>query len=275
MQVHGTILNSKCYRQSSSLCFDSACYGIDMPKISVADHRRARLLEFAQQHYGGNKAALGRALKYADGAFVGQMLRGERPITEKTVAQIHALPGGRGWFEQTNVKPAAVGGNKIPLISYVQAGAWTEAVDSGSVEEWLLTDLSMSERAFALEIRGDSMLPEFNPGDRVIIDPDIAPGPGDFVVARNGHGEATFKKYTVRGINDHGQEVFELVPLNSDFPSMRSDAINILIIGTMVEHRKYRRGRAAATLSGYIKNLKGAPFHPADLEASSKKKGSH
>jgi SOS-response transcriptional repressor LexA len=143
-----------------------------------------------------------------------------------------------------NVAPAPVGSRQIPLISCVQAGMWTEISDNyapGDASEWLLTDLELSGSAFALEIKGDSMLPDFRPGDRVIIDPEIAPSPGDFVVAKNGSNEATFKKYRSRGINERGDHVFELVPLNTDYETIRSDYTPVVIIGTMVEHRRYRR----------------------------------
>jgi SOS-response transcriptional repressor LexA len=145
---------------------------------------------------------------------------------------------------ESNVSPAALGVRQIPLISYVQAGVWTDVVDTyqpGDAEDFLLTDLELSGNAFALEIKGDSMLPEFKAGDRVIIDPVVQPQPGDYVVAKNGEDEATFKKYRPRGVNEHGDVIFELVPLNEDYPSMRSDVTPIRIVGTMVEHRKYRR----------------------------------
>ena len=115
--------------------------------------------------------------------------------------------------------------------------------EPGDADEFLLTDQDLSDNAFALEIVGESMLPDFQPGDRVIIDPSVLPQPGDFVVAKNGEEEATFKKYRPRGVNEHGQAVFELVPINPDYPSMRSDVMPILIIGTMIEHRKYRKRR--------------------------------
>lgn len=143
-----------------------------------------------------------------------------------------------------NVAPAPADTRPIPLISYVQAGSWTDVVDSyepGDAGDYLLTDLELSGSAFALEIKGDSMLPEFKPGDRVIIDPAVVPQPGDYVVAKNGDNEATFKKYRPREVNQHGDLVFELVPLNEDYPSMRSDVTSIRILGTMVEHRKYRK----------------------------------
>jgi len=48
-----------------------------------ADGRRAWLRNAADQL--GGLAALGRALGYRDGAYVGQMIRGERAISEKTL----------------------------------------------------------------------------------------------------------------------------------------------------------------------------------------------
>lgn len=156
------------------------------------------------------------------------------------------LVGALNGTLSNNVTLASMGANRVPLISYVQAGAWTEAVDNfnpGDAEDWLMTDLKLSKTAFALEIKGDSMLPEFKPGDRVIIDPEVEPMPGDFVAAKNGKEEATFKKYRPRGADGNGKAVFELVPLNEDFESLRSDVEPIRIVGTMVEHRKYRRAR--------------------------------
>lgn len=144
----------------------------------------------------------------------------------------------------SNVTQVPLGTRRIPLVSYVQAGHMTEAVDSyvvGDAGEWMLTDLDLSAHAFALRIKGDSMLPEFREGDTVIIDPAVGPLPGDYVVAKNGDNEATFKKYRPRGINERGDQVFELVPLNEDYPPIRSDLSHVHIIGTMVEHRRYRK----------------------------------
>lgn len=168
-----------------------------------------------------------------------------KPKLEQVLA-IAALAGMEPPAEMRgfNVAPAPLGARRVPLISYVQAGAWTDVVDNyqpGDADEFLLTDRELSGSAFALEIKGDSMLPEFKTGDRVIIDPAVSPQPGDYVVAKNGEEEATFKKYRPRGVNERGDLVFELVPLNEDYPSMRSDVTPIRIVGTMVEHRKYRK----------------------------------
>jgi hypothetical protein len=41
-----------------------------------------------------------------------------------------------------------------------------------------------------------------------------------YLTAKNGHGEATFKKHKQRGIVDTGEVVFELIPLNEDYSTL-------------------------------------------------------
>ncbi|HDL7098248.1 TPA: helix-turn-helix domain-containing protein [Yersinia enterocolitica] len=141
---------------------------------------------------------------------------------------------------------AEINTRRIPLISYVQAGALaqnSEIFSELGEFEYVLTDMDWSENTFALKIEGDSMQPEFKAGDVIIVDPEIEPCPGEFVVAKNGDNEATFKKYRPQAISVNGVPVFELVPLNPDYPAIRSDMVPVTIIGTMVEHRIYRRKR--------------------------------
>lgn len=143
-----------------------------------------------------------------------------------------------------NVSPAPVGVRPIPVISAVQAGALKD-MDSpyppgaGYAVEY--TDQDLSRWAFGLDVEGLSMTPMFQPGDRIIVDPELAPNPGDFVVARNGSDQATFKKYRPRGIDSKGEMIFELVPLNEDYPSLRSDTEHLIVIGVVTEHRKKLR----------------------------------
>lgn len=141
---------------------------------------------------------------------------------------------------------AQINTRKIPLISYVQAGALCaenpiEALDGNF--EYVMTDMDWSEYTFALRIEGDSMEPDFKAGDIIVVDPEVEPTPGEFVVASNGDHEATFKKYRPIGIGMNGIDSFELIPLNSDYPTLKSTEIPLKIVGTMVEHRIYRRKR--------------------------------
>lgn len=164
----------------------------------------------------------------------------------KRIAEITSYPEplpGMGSRFDANALPASIGARRIPLLNYVQAGMFTDMGSNFPTEdmEYLLTDLALSNRAFALQIKGESMLPEFKEGDRIIVDCDVCPRPGDFVVAKNTTEEATFKKYRLVQVDANGQEVFELIPLNDDYPTVRSDQQHLHIIGTMVEHRKYFR----------------------------------
>ena len=160
-----------------------------------------------------------------------------------------------GWMDQPALREelSTTGGSnaeftklegvrRVPVISYVQAGLWTEIVSvfqPSDAHDWLITSDKHSKETFVLTIRGNSMEPDFKQGDAVIIDPSVKPRPGSFVAAKNGREEATFKKYRPRSIDVLGNEVFELVPLNEDYPTMRSDEQPIEIIGTMVEHRRF------------------------------------
>jgi len=71
---------------------------------------RRRRLQLAVDRLG-SKVALGRRLGYQDGAFVGQMLRGDRPITEKTLDVLARLPELADLFRTTDAiraqEPAA------------------------------------------------------------------------------------------------------------------------------------------------------------------------
>jgi SOS-response transcriptional repressor LexA len=45
----------------------------------------------------------------------------------------------------------------------------------------------------------------------------------------------------VAGLNERGQQVFELHPLNPTYAPLRSDRQMLAIVGTMMEHRKFRK----------------------------------
>ncbi|CDG95368.1 conserved hypothetical protein [Xenorhabdus bovienii str. puntauvense] len=134
---------------------------------------------------------------------------------------------------------------KVPLINRLQAGKLAKGFPIRGYDdlEHVITDMNWSECAFALRIDGDSMEPDFKTGDIVVIDPEITPNPGEFVVAATHEREATFKKYRPITIDIDGAQHFELISLNNDYPILDNQRIEITIIGTMVEHRIYRRKR--------------------------------
>lgn len=89
---------------------------------------------------------------------------------------------------------------KVPLISYVQAGAFCEAVDSfspGDAEEWLECPFPHGDSAFCLRVIGDSMQPEYREGEVILVEPSVRAEHGDDVVVRAPSGSATFKRLQI------------------------------------------------------------------------------
>lgn len=124
---------------------------------------------------------------------------------------------------------------RIPVISWVQAGQFTECKAAevfSEVDKWVETSLRIGDSSFALEVKGDSMtnpngLPTIPEGATVIVDPDAEPLNGKIVVARlDGTNEATVKKLVI-----DGPQKF-LVPLNPRYPNISING-NCLIIGVV------------------------------------------
>ena len=137
----------------------------------------------------------------------------------------------------------------VPVVDYFHAGKWDLITDPRMLGEdikFITTDLDVGSMVFALIVTGESMLPEFQEGDIIIIDPEVVPKPGDFVIAKlDLQADGTFMKYRPRGTDKKRQPIIELVPLNEDWPTQTINAKNSgHIIGTLVEHRRYRQRRS-------------------------------
>lgn len=91
---------------------------------------------------------------------------------------------------------------QIPIISYVRAGDFCEAVDPfepGDADEWLpFRPPGAGPRTYALRVEGESNDPRIRDGEVVIVDPDRAPDPGKYVVAkRHSDSKVTLKQLSV------------------------------------------------------------------------------
>ena len=135
-----------------------------------------------------------------------------------------------------NVEPAATGKmRKIPVVSWVVAGKWEESGESFHREDavdWIESDIK-GEHNFALRVKGDSMEPEFNEGDIIVVSPHARAANGDYVVAKNGENEATFKQYkkfdTTRVLH----------PLNPKYPDIvLNKDLEYRIVGVVMEKKK-------------------------------------
>jgi SOS-response transcriptional repressor LexA len=154
-----------------------------------------------------------------------------------------SLPDTPNPFASSSVTPS---GNRrgVPVIDLERASQWDtlQATLPADLER-IAGDPDLSPRAFALLIRDNSMAPDFSEGDKIILDPDVTPQPGDLVVAKlDSEAEATFKKFRPRGTDGTGASPIELAPLNPDWPTLVINTENPgRIIATLVEQRRYRR----------------------------------
>jgi len=127
-------------------------------------------------------------------------------------------------------------GEKYPLISWVSAGAWSEATEPYTlkeIEEWYESDAHVEGAAFWLKVQGDSMtspvglsIPE---GMMVLVDTGKEAKNGSLVIAKlTDANEATFKKLIVDG----GQQF--LKGLNPSYPLIPING-NCKIIGVAIQ----------------------------------------
>ena len=105
---------------------------------------------------------------------------------------------------ESNVEPGPTLRGRVPLITWVHAGAMLSATDPlhpGEAERWMDCPVSHSPRSFALRVRGDSMTAahgrSYPEGCIIFVDPErCTPANGDRVIARvQGSDEVTFKLY--------------------------------------------------------------------------------
>ncbi|CNE87309.1 LexA family transcriptional regulator [Yersinia mollaretii] len=135
-------------------------------------------------------------------------------------------------------KPAGSVANSYPLISWISAGSWYEAIEPYSlrdIEIWPESTKNAHDSAFWLSVKGDSMTSpsgiSFPEGMIILVDPEKEPMPGNFVIAKlTDDNEATFKKLIV----DAG--VKYLKPLNPAYRLIELTG-NCKIVGVVVDAR--------------------------------------
>lgn len=189
----------------------------------------------------------GPALAGALGMSLDELVLGQPPRLAGETR--YGEPAGR-YEPVPGALPTSV--RRIPVLSYVQAGMPREVLDRYAGGEGFATlgltaeiAAALGPHAFGLRVEGDSMAPDFKAGDYVVVDPDAPVEPGDIVVAKLDREEAaTLKKYRSRGEDAAGHPVFELVPLNDDYPTLTVDATNPgRLVAPVIEHRRKLRRR--------------------------------
>lgn len=120
-------------------------------------------------------------------------------------------PSGKGPYgeavtpaeEASNVEDGPrLSGRRYPLISWVQAGMWTDIIDNfapGDADDWKECTKDLGNSGYCLKVKGDSMTDPAGPlsfpeGMILYVNPEMEYRPGDFVIVRRNNSEATFKR---------------------------------------------------------------------------------
>ena len=106
---------------------------------------------------------------------------------------------------------------RLPLISWEEANKYCEEAAESfhpkDVESWIPVAPRSSDRTFAVRVPDDSMEPEFQEGEIIIVDPALPGKHNQFLMARmEGDSMATFKQLIVVGNKKY------LKPLNPRYP---------------------------------------------------------
>lgn len=133
--------------------------------------------------------------------------QGYTPESIQKIADAFGVKLADLFASESNVAPLPIVG-QVPLISWVQAGAWCEAADPynvGDAESWLPCPVKHGPRTYALRVRGESMFnpggqPSFADGDIIFCDPGRDAYNKSLVIARlDDSKEATFKRLLIDG----------------------------------------------------------------------------
>lgn len=162
-----------------------------------------------------------------------------RVISTKSCRRIEEVFSlATGWFDvdhSSNVENPAVQ-DKVPVISWVAAGAWTPMSDQ-TIEpiEWIPCPFKHGKGTFSLIVRGISMYNptgerSFKDGDMIFVDPTIDPVNKDYVIASlENESEATFKQLII----EDSQKM--LMAINPDWkPRLVPINGNASIVGVVI-----------------------------------------
>lgn len=205
-------------------------------------------IKAARRHAGLTQAQLAKVVGI-DQASISDLERGRSQRSSYNASIAKACGVSAIWLEsgsgpmvsadaeQSNVKdvvqPELL--YRYPVISWVSAGSWEEAVQpypDGFSDRYEVSDYDSKGPAFWLEVKGDSMtaptgvsVPE---GMMILVDTEADVKPGKLVIAKlPASNEATFKKL----VEDGG--IRYLKPLNPAYKMVECDE-NCRIIGVAV-----------------------------------------
>lgn len=209
----------------------------------------AERVKAAREHAGLKQAPLAKMVG-VEQPVISQLERGKNLQSAHLPKIAHATGVSAIWLsdnigpmvvdskEESNVSMAEQPAHsfRYPVISWVSAGSWAEAVEPypvGISDRYEFSEYNSKGPAFWLEVKGDSMTSPVGTsiaqGSLILVDTEVEATPGRLVVAKlPDSNEATFKKL----VSDGGK--LYLKPLNPGYPTEVFDE-NCRIVGVVVQ----------------------------------------
>lgn len=116
------------------------------------------------------------------------------------------------------------------------------ATEKRSPEDELVSSCASGE-PYALMVLGDSMLPEFEAGEVIVVEPEGVARDGSYVIAYLESAEKEEDRYIFRQLVKH-PEGWMLKPLNPLYPNIPIDSIEAVVKGVVIMKKKPGRRRA-------------------------------
>lgn len=178
------------------------------------ERRRLRLVELRDTRCDESAAALARKIE-RDPSYVARMLYPEGKAGKKRIAddmmeiieKAFALP--HGWMDSIRSEPPrqesarrAYYNNRVWVIGNGQGGLpdriWTDGDYPVGASDKYAEVATDDQHAFIVSVRGDSMIPRYQPGEYALVEPDTAPEIEDDVLVRLTTGETMLKRLLSR-----------------------------------------------------------------------------
>ena len=173
------------------------------------ERRRLRLLDLRDSQCRGSAANLARKIE-RDQTYVTRMLypegkKGKKRIADDMMEIIEtAFDLPRGWMDQHAGADAlhAYAGNKVWVIGNGQGGLpdriWSDGDHPVGASDKYADVATDDSHAFVVCVRGDSMIPRYQPGEYALVEPDTPPEIEDDVLVRLASGETMLKRLLSR-----------------------------------------------------------------------------
>lgn len=181
--------------------------------------RRDALFAAALEKVGGSMETLAERLGGYSKRTLHRVLIGEtklsRPLTFALEAVAKGDTVGQRLRSLSLRETPPSGAQEIPLLSWVQAGQFSDYQEIPRSWEKMVTSDCPDPQAFALTVRGDSMEPKIFEGDVVVVAPSRKAELGTLVVARDINDGVNVKLFTMDGEN------VQLSSYNTAYPPIR------------------------------------------------------